>query len=217
MVIGTGAATKTWHLPRELLVNTSAFFAAALSAPFLEAISRKITFPEDGPDGFALFVQWLYVGEICSTLCEVQKQSSEDEKLAIVRVILQACSLGDKLDCPIFLDLAMLELIKHHKTEFIRVEVILFIYEHFGLGSKLRRFAIDQFRWDLQNDCYEYGEHVASFVSAARLTFVSAARSTEDFGPDFLEATLEAGSESATYPQGQREQYMEVLTVTEEE
>lgn len=207
MVVGTGAATKTWHLPRELLVNTSPFFAAALSAPCLEAMSRKITLPEDGADGFALFVQWLYVGEICSILCEIQKQSSEDEKLAIVRVIMQACSLGDKLGCSIFLDLAMLELIKHHKTEFIRVEVILFIYEHFGLESKLRLFAIDQFRWDLQNDCY--GKHVASFVSAAR--------STEDFGPDFLEASLAAGSDSVTDPQDQREEYMEVLTITEEE
>ena len=209
MTVGTGAASKTWHLPKELLVKTSAFFDTALNGGFAEATSKTITLPEESPDAFALFVQWLYVGEFisCTSVWSESEETMLNENLVITEGFLQACSLGDKLDCPVFLDLAVLELIKRHSIEGMRVETILFVYEHFGPWSKLRLFAIDQFRQDLQQKSLE--DDAASFVSAAR--------SAEDFGLDFLKASLEVDGADVINPQENTKRYMEVLTGTDED
>lgn len=193
MVVGTGDATKTWHLPKDLLVNASTFFAAALDGQFTEAASKTVHLPENTLDAFALFIQWRYVGEIsCNNFC-YGGETSGDQYLVnrgdlsidgpnyATQVYLQACTLGDKLGCILFMDLATLELIKHHKYKHLRPETMLFIFEHFGAGSKLRRFAIDQLRWDL----------MWGWPDKDAASFVHVSRSHEDIGREFLEAMLE--------------------------
>ena len=123
MVVGTGSAIKTWHLPKELLVNASPFFTAALDGPFSEATSRKVTLPEDEPDAFALFVRWLYVGKIGCMPVATQVGLNKTY-YAVSKTLVQACIFGDKLGCLTFQDLAMLELIKHHTEGLMRAEVI---------------------------------------------------------------------------------------------
>ena len=216
MVVGTGYATKTWHLPKDLLVNASTFFAAALDGQFTEAASKTVHLPEDTLDAFALFIQWLYVGEIsCNNFCYGGETSgdqclvnrgdlSNDGPNYATQVYLQACTLGDKLGCILFMDLATLELLKHHKYQHLRPETMLFIFEHFGAGSKLRRFAIDQLRWDL------WGWHDKDAAS-----FVHVSRSHEDIGPEFLDAMLETKGVAADEPQAHRGRYLQVLTGTE--
>ena len=206
-----------WHLPKDLLVNASTFFAAALNGQFTEAASKTVHLPEDNPDAFALFIQWLYVGEIsCNNFCYGGETSGDqllvnrgdlsiDSPIYTTRVYLQACTLGDKLGCILFMDLATLELIKHHEYEDFRPETMLFIFEHFGSGSKLRRFAIDQLRWVITGGWPD--EDAASFIHASR--------SHEDIGPEFLEATLETKG-AADEPQACRGRYLQVLTGTEE-
>ena len=206
-----------WHLPKDLLVNASTFFAAALNGQFTEAASKTVHLPEDNPDAFALFIQWLYVGEIsCNNFC-YGGETSEDQLLVdrgdlsidspiyATQVYLQACTFGDKLGCILFMDLATLELIKHHENEDFKPETMLFIFEHFGAGSKLRRFAIDKLRWDLTWGCPD--EDAASFIHVSR--------SHEYIGPEFLEAALETKGVAADEPQAHRGRYMQVLTGAE--
>ena len=110
MVVGTEDVSKTWHLPKELLVKASPFFAAALNGSFAEATSRVVNLPEDDTDAFALFVRWLYVGEIRGKLFRSEDESSGDELLgprsatsdydaisASTQVYVQAVILRDKL------------------------------------------------------------------------------------------------------------------------
>ena len=139
MVVGTGCATKTWHLPRKLLFNASPFFAAALNGSLSEATPRKVILPEAGPDGFALFVRWLHVGKIgCTSVAP--EDDWLDRTNASSKALVQACILGDKLSCLIFRDLAMLELIGHQSKEIMGEEEIRYVFDHSAQGSKLRQF-----------------------------------------------------------------------------
>ncbi|PNS21414.1 hypothetical protein CAC42_1193 [Sphaceloma murrayae] len=51
-------------LHTDLLVATSPFFAAALQGHFTESSSQTVTLPEEKPDIFEWFVQWLYTGSL---------------------------------------------------------------------------------------------------------------------------------------------------------
>lgn len=220
MVVGTEGDTKTWHLPKELLVNASPFFSAALNGSFAEATSRTVSLPEENTDAFALFIRWLYVGEICGNMVGSEDQATGDETLetgsdpsidstsyARTKIYLKAYILGDKLGCLIFLDLAMLELIKDHKSDVLRAETMRVVFEQSAPGSKLRQFAIDQFRFELVRG--RLWEGAAAFVAAAKIA--------EDFALDFLKVCVEAAGGDAIDPQTHKGRYMEVLQVTEED
>lgn len=207
VVVGTGAASKTWYLHKELLVNASPFFAAAFNRSPAEATLKTIYFPEDSPDVFAYLIQWLYVGKISGRLFEIRADFSVDEKLAITGTFLQICRLGNKLGCLAFLDLAVFGLINLHHFEVIGSETIRYIFDHFAPKSKLRRFAIDQFRYDLQEE--QYGGDTAHFISVVT--------SAEDFGREFLQTSLEANGGRAVKPQSHTGRYLEVSTGTKEE
>ena len=219
MAVGTGAAVKTWHLPKELLANASPFFAAALEGLFVEPTFKRIALPEESPDAFALFVRWLYVGEISGTIflsrvqisqADVSDTSSSTEidaaEVTAVQMYLQACSLGDKLGCLVFLVLALLKLIKRHDTEVIEAETIHYVYEHFAQGSKVRLFTVDQFRYDFQDrECWK---------ATPTTPIILAVRSVKDFAPDVLEVILEDNRVNVRRPQAHTGRYMEVLTGT---
>ena len=219
MVVGPTGNTKTWHLPKNLLVNASPFFAAALNGSFAEATSKVVNLPKDNTDAFTLFIRWLFVGNISGELLNYEDEITGDEilgtydagsdfplRMTIILVYLQACILGDKLGCSEFQDLAMLELIDNHSNRFLMPETIRVIYEQSGLGSKLRRFAIDMFRYELQAE-----------VLPDTATFVSTSKIAEEFGLDFLKACLKEGCGVALKPQDHRGLYMEVLTNVDED
>ena len=90
--------------------------------------------------------------------------------------------------------------------EAMTAETMLFIFEHFGPGSELRQFAIDQLRYDLQNECI--GDSAA---------FVSAAKVTENISLEFFKACVKVDGTKILSPFFHMGRYMEVLTVTEYE
>ncbi|KAF4556271.1 Hypothetical protein D9617_1g081470 [Elsinoe fawcettii] len=59
-----GPAKVKFVLHTELLVSVSPFFAAALQGHFAESASQIVTLPEEKPDMFEWFVQWLYTGSL---------------------------------------------------------------------------------------------------------------------------------------------------------
>lgn len=222
MVVGTGLASQTWQLPKELLVNASPFFAAALNGAFAEATSKTINLPEDDTDAFALFVRWLYFGEISGRLSDFEMEgdgifgtwtSTSDDSILKVssKIYLQACILGDKLGCPLFQDLATLELMMCYDVDryqwngAMRADTIVIIFSHFPPGSKLRQFAIDQLRFDVKNKNENAIEDAADFVSIAK--------AAEDFGLDFVKTCVAAHGRDEIDPNLQRGLYMEVLTI----
>lgn len=49
---------------RELLTSASPFFAAALNSTFAEGLDQTVRLPEEKPDIFEWFLQWLYTGSL---------------------------------------------------------------------------------------------------------------------------------------------------------
>lgn len=168
--VGAGQRTQKWHLPKNLLTNVSPFFAAALTGSFAEAFSNSITLPEDDPGAFEVFIHWLYVGIY----------DSDDVVVWAPKSSTNAWVLGDKLGCPVFQDLAMDRLIDHHKNVKILAETLRLAYPKSTPGSKLRQYALDQFRWDMKWKCpLENVEEQISIIQGI-----------EDIGLDFVRSHM---------------------------
>lgn len=208
MIVGTAAVTKTWHLPKELLTNSSPFFAAALNGSFAEAKSKIVSLPEDSINAFEMFIQWLYVGEIAAKDCFADHDHGDHYppyicSKATVQTFIEAWILGDKLRCPVFKDLAMLGLIRTLESELIYIHTVRTAYERSAPGSKLRKIVLDQVRYDawaggLGDDTDEW------------MVF---ARECVDFGEDLVRATFQQGSTTLEAPLGQKALYLDVLMV----
>lgn len=74
---------------------------------------------------------------------------------------------------------------------------MLFIFEHFGAGSEIRRLAIDQCRWD----------RIWGWPDEDAASFIHVSRFHEDIGPEFLEAMLETKCVAAEGPQAHSGRY----------
>lgn len=205
MVVGTLGAAKTWHLPKELLINASPFFAAALNGSFAEATSKSVRLPEDDIDAFGLFVQWLYVGEIATDGCihTGDDHSYADCIAATFQTLVQAWILGDKLECPNFKDHAMLGLISKGLRVMLGINTVRTAFEKSASGSKLREFILDLVRYDacdgtLEDDTDEW---------------MSLARDCVDFGDGLMRAMFEESHMKVKNPAGKKALYLEVLMV----
>ncbi len=88
--------------------------------------------PEEEPDIFCLFVQWLYVG---------------DFKINDVEYWLEAWLFEDKTGVIAFRDCAMIKLINHHRGHSLCDSTVATAYRRSLWGSKLRKWALDEFRW----------------------------------------------------------------------
>ena len=132
---------SVWYLPKKLLVEYSTFFAAALNGNFAEGKTHCVTLPEEDPDIFRIFVQWLYRGGALSESDSMGVCGDED--------YIRTWALGDELGCSKLQDTAMLQIITF-QVELLRTEPteINLIHELTAPGSLLRKFAFDQFSWN---------------------------------------------------------------------
>ena len=148
ITVGHKDEEVSWILPKSLLTHHSKFFDAALNGTFAESNSRTMTMPEDSSDVFRLFVQWLYVG---------------DFKISDVEAWLEAWVFGDKTGNIAFRDCAMTKLINHHYGRVLRGATVATAYRKSVAGSKLRKWALDQFRWQQRDG--ELHDDVGDWVS----------------------------------------------------
>lgn len=54
----------TYMVHKELLTSASPFFAAALTSTFAEGLDQTVRLPEEKPEIFEWFLQWLYTGSL---------------------------------------------------------------------------------------------------------------------------------------------------------
>lgn len=208
MVVGADGVTKTWHLPKELLINASPFFAAALIGSFVEAASKEVKLPEDDTDAFALFIRWLYIGETAAIDCICGYDYNEPHRCpaASVQTYVQAWILGDKLGCPIFKDIAMLGLVRTYYPELINTKTVRIAYEKSAPGSKLRKCLLDLVRYEAWAGAFE----------TDAVEWMSFARHCVDFGKDLMRAMFETGEKEVKHPFKQKAKYLEVLKTNDD-
>lgn len=59
-----GRGQTKYLVHKELLTGASPFFAAALNSTFAEGMEQVVRLPEEKPDSFEWFLQWLYTGSL---------------------------------------------------------------------------------------------------------------------------------------------------------
>jgi hypothetical protein len=60
VVIEVGQNRKQYHVHKAVLVKHSEYFQNALNGPWKEASQRLVSLTDVEPDGFAVFIGWLY-------------------------------------------------------------------------------------------------------------------------------------------------------------
>ena len=185
MTVGPQGAATTWHLPKALLTHKSPFFAAALNGSFAEAKMNSVTMPDDDPNIFRLWVQWLFVGNIT---CQIS--GIED----INNVLVKAWILGNKLGCHNFQNEAMIGLLLSQspklKDHVIEPSTLRAAYEGSAPGSVLRRWAIDSFLFGIRKNREGKG-----WTRQRINLWVSEAKDIEGFSQDYMEASVECSLE----------------------
>ena len=111
-------------MPKNLLTHHSEVFNVA-----------TMTLQDENPNIFRLFVQWLYVGDV------------GDFNINDMEDWLEAWIFGDKTGIIGFRDCAMTRLINHHRGHSLRGSTVATAYRKSVSGSKLRKWALDEFRW----------------------------------------------------------------------
>ena len=137
--VGSSDNLKVWHLPKKLLVKHFTFFVAALGSNFAEGRTQCVTLPEEDPNLFRLLIEWLHRGGTLGEVLSTTFRSFLDD-------YIRAWALGDRLGCSKFQDTAMLEIFSYHVDERIFPSTKSLMYEFTAPESRLRKFAIDQFR-----------------------------------------------------------------------
>lgn len=156
-------------------------------------IDNKVALPEDDPDTFELFVQWLYAGGI-----DTEATNSEP--------YVKAWILGDKLKCLTFRDHAMLQTLNCHKRgeypeQPIIPQSLLLAYNETKAESKLRRWALDQFKFNSSKGILSgRSEGLAPVLEEVR-----------DRTEETTRALVRSGSQGIRNPYEQGHKYLEVL------
>ncbi|KAI9684970.1 MAG: hypothetical protein M1820_010862 [Bogoriella megaspora] len=132
---------ETFYIYEKLACRSSGFFRAACNRYWKEGATRVIELPEDDPNIFALFVQWMFTGEY-------NKTDSSGPLFPCVILAVDVYILADKLDVPPLKDRAIdhIELICSKAPWFSLTyhSIIDKIYGNTPEGSPLRRLAVSQ-------------------------------------------------------------------------
>lgn len=73
-MVGPLNKAKEFFIHRPLLTSNSLFFAAALDGQFEEGHTQTVNLPEEAPDSFAFFAQWLYTHDLTHEEVDIPHQ-----------------------------------------------------------------------------------------------------------------------------------------------
>lgn len=127
---------KSWTIHKRLLTTYSRFFHDALRSISRGAHDNIVTLPEDDPDTFTLFIQWLYSGLFTGLPDEIRIKFAK------------AWILGNKLGAPAFRNNVLDTLLVEPGEGCVVPSTVRYVYAHTDDGSALRRFFADEVLWD---------------------------------------------------------------------
>lgn len=126
---------------KNLVCHYSSFFKAACKGGFREAESNEVKLPDDEPETFDNFVQWLYTREF-----ENPKTESGGPNWVCM---FDAYVLADKLGAPKFSNYVMNLMVHEAETRWDQklglpdAAAVCIAYENTPGSSPLRRFLVD--------------------------------------------------------------------------
>ena len=133
-------ALATWSLPAALVTSHSLTLAEACKCPTTDGQQNRLSLPEDNPDVFELFVDFMYYGSY-ATNCHTNL-----ETLAAHSMDTQAWVLGDALKSTSFKNHAMGRLHAGATEPFtwsVTPPTMVYVCKNTATGSRLRQFFFD--------------------------------------------------------------------------
>lgn len=161
VVVGAEGLLESFHVHEELLCRTSDFFTAALSKDWKESRQKIVRLPEDDPDLFEIFADFLYGGRIHSTKeSDTIGNTDDDYYKDPERERLARCwILGDKLAAPLFQDASIDAIIqKMVETERAPVNLHGIAYLETSGSNPLKRLVVDIAAWRYTADDFDDSE-----------------------------------------------------------
>ncbi len=145
VTVQVGSNDATFHVHRSLLTDESTFFASTLDGNFKEAVENEVKLPEEEPETFEHFVQWLYHG-LPDKRATVPNYPTH---AARVKKIVDLYVLADKIGCRALRDDVVSEfyhLVQGHLCGFPYASIYL-IYDAPITIVPLRRIVVAYFAW----------------------------------------------------------------------
>lgn len=146
MIIGEQQAS--FYVHRNLICKSSSFFKAALSGSFKEATEGKVILPEDDPDVFEQFVQWVYTKAYnLSPLADSSSENLCKHSWQYVRLFVFAeKAQAKKLKDQVLRDFFAFRQ-RHGNVQLLTYDCVEFAYDHTGPESGLRRLLVAMSVW----------------------------------------------------------------------
>lgn len=153
-----GRSERPFYINHEILCRYSLFFRRALGG----SSSNVIKLPEDDETSFAVFAEWLYLGEDSDTVKVSQdlddsgqpKNGGNGRKVQDLydfTLQFKCYRLADKLQAPGFKGQIMDEIQYHGEfcdSALPTMEQVRYAYEHFDRDDPLWQFCVHVKRWD---------------------------------------------------------------------
>ncbi|EER25635.1 hypothetical protein D8B26_000046 [Coccidioides posadasii str. Silveira] len=152
ITITVGESEAQFQAHKDLLCQKSPFFNGALTSDFKEAAEHAITLPEDDPDTFERFLQWVYSGTY--VLSGIGSDEEVDERYM---QLAQLYVLADKLEVPALKHNIINEmfLMKLSPGKPPQVDVISYVYENTRVRSPLRQLIVAWLVWHVDFEWYK--------------------------------------------------------------
>lgn len=149
MKVIVGEEQASFYVYRNVICNSSPFFKAALSGTFKEADESKVVLPEDDPEVFEQFLQWIYTKAYnLSPLANASSENVCKQSWQYIRLYVFA----DKTQVEPLKDHILRHLFKLHqrysKDRSVSYECVEFAYDHTPPESPLRTLLVAMFIWN---------------------------------------------------------------------
>lgn len=137
-----GETKQEFYIHEDLICASSDFFKAAMRNECQESLSRSVDLPEEDPEIFEVYRQWLYSGRICT----IENDSEPCNVVRESRNLSHAYVLGEKLQDATFKDTILDSIIEHSDDgRKWSINMIKIIWEGTPPASLTRKYLIDRF------------------------------------------------------------------------
>lgn len=170
MTVLVGEEEKRFTVPKSFLTKTSDFFYACCNGEWKESKTKTVKLPEQQPDAFATYLQWLYTGELVleQSFDDLSRESPRDERRQVAHdcnaELISLAFLGDQLAEPGLIN-AVIDtmIVVFNKCGFLlRKRVVKSLYQDLPENSAVRRLVRDFYATNIQIEYME--SHKADYA-----------------------------------------------------
>ena len=135
-----GKDKEIFYIHKNLLCGSSDVFTAAFRpGSFKEGATGSIDLPDEDPNVFASFVEWLYMRAF-STSCKGSSESCPSDFILLTKLYI----LADKYLIPALKIDVLHEFKKHRSHSSMTIKVCIYIHKNTNPMAPLRLYVIDE-------------------------------------------------------------------------